>query len=545
MSNQGSRRINNAGECAHTRVRMIYANDDDDDSKRKKKTLDPILTLQVPQEDETTEPSSEESTTEESSPGRMSLSATVTSLCFFNSKSPRQLTSNTSSESSDSSDDEDFQLQCAQLLKYEKSCDTDVTAKAREVSASLSLLETGRWLGTCHANGDNYLWDLGQRRILQEITVNRGPGLVLRRLVDDDPINKDDSRFFYQTRDSKGTISLHHLDASSTRERNGISLGVSSVAQLETKSQTFCAAAPCRGNPNLVVMPCEEHSFAIVRDWRVPSHNSPVAIFHGVQGIGKGREQLFSSSSFQKVREHGMLTSLAMSESNTHAIIACGMESGAVVFHDLAMLNGTRSDSEKVGYEPCRLSLSTDPILSLDVTPTFHSKLQETWFAVGGMAGNAEDLEELPEPDRGRVAVIKASLKHSGELQAQVRTRLSTVNGGSVQGSDTSKEHQSIVSGNNTKPGVAVCRFRPDGYIFAVGGWDRRLRIFDSQGTALAILRGHTDSVHAMDWSNDAAITGLLATGSSDGRVHIWRCFPSTSRTTKTRSQEIYSQRLY
>lgn len=117
------------------------------------------------------------------SPGRRSSSATVTSLCFFHSSSPRHSTMNTSSDSSDGSDEEEFQLQCAQLLHDEKSSDIDVTAKARKMSASLSLL-TGRWMGTCHANGENYLWDLGQRRILHDITVNRGPGLALRRLVD-------------------------------------------------------------------------------------------------------------------------------------------------------------------------------------------------------------------------------------------------------------------------------------------------------------------------------------------------------------------------
>ena len=89
-----------------------------------------------------------------------------------------------------------------------------------------------------------------------------------------------------------------------------------------------------------------------------------------------------------------------------------------------------------------------------------------------------------------------------------------------------------VTSGNNEvaggKPGVALCRFRPgDGRIFAVGGWDKRLRIFDRSAAAksapLAILRGHIQSVNAMDWAPDAAESGLLATGASDGRIYVWR----------------------
>jgi WD40 repeat protein len=222
-----------------------------------------------------------------------------------------------------------------------------------------------------------------------------------------------------------------------------------------------------------------------------------------------------------------MLTSLAMAQSNGTTIIACGMESGTLVFHDLAMLNGSRSNASVVPDNPCRLSLSTDPILSLDMTPSPASPqsapnaVQGSVVAIAGMAGNSEDLAELPERDRGRVAVVKASLRQDGLFQARLRARLSTCD---------VHVRCNEVSG---KPGVAVCRFRPDGRIFAVGGWDKRLRIFDRGAAAnpLAILRGHSKSVNAMDWSSDSAVTGFLATGSSDGRVHVWRCFPSGSKS--------------
>ena len=73
--------------------------------------------------------------------------------------------------------------------------------------------------------------------------------------------------------------------------------------------------------------------------------------------------------------------------------------------------------------------------------------------------------------------------------------------------------------------------FRPDGRVFAVGGWDHRLRIFGrTSSKPFAILRGHQESVTAMDWTGNAAFSGLLATGAGDGKVCIWRVFPHSSK---------------
>jgi len=68
--------------------------------------------------------------------------------------------------------------------------------------------------------------------------------------------------------------------------------------------------------------------------------------------------------------------------------------------------------------------------------------------------------------------------------------------------------------------------------VFGVGGWDRRVRIYDRMGeaTPLAILKGHEDSVTAFDWAPDSQRTGFLASGAGDGRIYIWRCFPSQTR---------------
>lgn len=472
-----------------------------------KKTLDPILSLQVSHPDSDSGTSTQRILTSEN--GKC-LAASVTSLCFFNP--PRQTTDVISESDDDSDSDSDGELQCGRLLRGEKTHNGDVSARAREVFASSSSL-CGRVLGTCHSNGGCFLWDLSSRKVVQDICGNRGPGLTLRR-VDD---VGSDSRFIYQTRDPEGTVSLFDLQASSAGAAQA-----KVIAAFETHSRTFCAAAPCKGNSNLVVMPCEECSIAVVRDWRVPSGHHPAALFHSVEGIGRGLEQSFSTP--DQARQYGMLTSLAMADSNGTTTIACGMENGTLVFHNMAVLTGTRSNMAAKNSQ-CRLSLCGEPILSLDLAPSTSNQktmsdntAQPSVVAIAGMAGCAEDLAELPKSERGRVAVIKTkSVGPDGHMEARVRARLSTCD--------------ETILGTAGKPGVAQSRFRPDGRIFAVGGWDKRIRIFDRSAAAapLAILRGHAESVNALDWSSDAAVSGLLATGSSDGQIRIWQCFPSTA----------------
>ena len=79
------------------------------------------------------------------------------------------------------------------------------------------------------------------------------------------------------------------------------------------------------------------------------------------------------------------------------------------------------------------------------------------------------------------------------------------------------------------KPGVGVCRFRPDGKVFAVGGWDKRVRIYSrTSAKLLSIMKGSDASVTALDWNWNSK-TGsdddefLLSAGSSDGKIALWR----------------------
>jgi len=80
----------------------------------------------------------------------------------------------------------------------------------------------------------------------------------------------------------------------------------------------------------------------------------------------------------------------------------------------------------------------------------------------------------------------------------------------------------------NGKPGVSICRFRPqDGRLLAVGGWDFRIRLFErSKGNAMAILKGNKGSIVGLDWSPDASTSGLFASASgNDKSISIWQCF--------------------
>jgi WD40 repeat protein len=164
-------------------------------------------------------------------------------------------------------------------------------------------------------------------------------------------------------------------------------------------------------------------------------------------------------------------------------------------------------------------TISKDPILSLDMS---HSEVPPNSHATGsivtiaGWASDALTQSELPVSDRGTIALIKSTWGMDTPWSSRIRLRLSTC---------------SLDRMSAGKQGVDVCRFRPDGRLFAVGGWDKRLRIFDRAASSastspLALLKAHTASVCAVDWAPDAPTSGLLATGAADGQICIWRCYP-------------------
>ncbi len=76
---------------------------------------------------------------------------------------------------------------------------------------------------------------------------------------------------------------------------------------------------------------------------------------------------------------------------------------------------------------------------------------------------------------------------------------------------------------SGTKPGssygASAIAFAPDGKLFATADWDHTVSLWDAEGNALAILKGHSDGVRAVAFSPDGK---LLASGSWDKTVKIW-----------------------
>eukprot|EP01117_Protostelium_nocturnum_P004322 TRINITY_DN1571_c0_g1_i5.p1 TRINITY_DN1571_c0_g1~~TRINITY_DN1571_c0_g1_i5.p1 ORF type:complete len:225 (-),score=36.30 TRINITY_DN1571_c0_g1_i5:196-870(-) len=71
--------------------------------------------------------------------------------------------------------------------------------------------------------------------------------------------------------------------------------------------------------------------------------------------------------------------------------------------------------------------------------------------------------------------------------------------------------------------GVNGIKIRKDQRIFATAGWDHRIRIFDNKKLKpLAILKGHNESVNAVDFSSHC---NKVASGGKDGRILVWSIY--------------------
>ena len=517
-----------------------------ENNSRNKALLDPLMSLQV---------AIDHHTNSDTPMGSASSRSSIASVCFLptfsntgDSPSARVPVNHDvsgadhgdpeeDSDSSSSSDGEELQFRTRNLLEAESRFRTDPTRSARHTAAATQLL-SNRYLASCHANGECLLWDLGRRQLASSIdggtlVENRGPGWMLRRLGDHSGENTPKNHFLYQTRDPRGTVSIHAWDHPSSISATGTA-SAKMITSFRTYSQTFCAAAPCVGNSHLLALPSANDSDATLRDVRVDPSARPMAVFDGAP-VGSEDDTGYDPTN---PRKHGMLTSLAFSQcggvlpsgeevvtsvGESQSVVACGMESGTVFFHDL----------RRLGKQPISFKLSDDPVLALDLAPSHVTTSSHTAsttsrgvVAIAGMAGEAVGQQELPSQDQGTVAILKATFPEElGSKQAllvpkvRLRSRLATCQ-----------------PGGDGKPGVSLCRFQPgDGRLFAVAGWDQRVRIFDraaqahsskkSKASPLAILKGHSDSVRTVDWAPDSAISGLCATGAPDGRIHIWRCF--------------------
>eukprot|EP00980_Cylindrotheca_fusiformis_P007532 scaffold1561_cov129-Cylindrotheca_fusiformis.AAC.24 len=398
------------------------------------RTLDPILNLPVP--------------------------SPVTSLCFSDSSDDTHNhgdhnSDDSSQDETDSSSDEEIEFRSSRLQNQGSGI------KSYRIMRTLE----NRFLASCHSDSKVRIWDLSRRSTAADLCLE-APGMALKR-------TQAKQTIMCQTRDPRGTVSL--LDARQ----------LSIQQQFETYSRTFCQAAPCIGDENLLALPShQDHTVTLVdrRDDK-PLYTMPM-------------------------ENHGMLTSLAFSISgeSKRPTLACGMEDGSVIFQQVS----EGPTSEKAVY-----NLSKDPVLALDILPSSsNSKDVSSIVAVAGLAGDSVEVGAMPKQEQGRIALLKAIHYESKNIwKVRIRARLATCR----------LDEESFGS-----PGVSICRFRPsDGRIFAVGGWDHRIRLFErTQGRAMGILRGHETSANSLDWAPDACQSGLLASaGDRENRIYLWQCF--------------------
>jgi len=195
------------------------------------------------------------------------------------------------------------------------------------------------------------------------------------------------------------------------------------------------------------------------------------------------------------------------------------MESGSVIFFDTS--TGSRSYSEAC------FSLGKNPVLTLDQLPSVSSHADKrlnrskkgtlsvqsdsnALLVAAGMAGDAEEMIGA-----GCGVLFKTTHCYRHHLKNPTwnfvqRARLSTCRS------------------SHGKPGVSICRFRPnDGRLLAIGGWDFRIRLFErSKGKPMAILKGNEGSIADIDWAPDATTSGLLASATRNGKsISLWQCF--------------------
>jgi len=364
---------------------------------------------------------------------------------------------------------------------------------------------TPQILASCDVSGNAFLWNTTIRRKIAQFgfaekKLNQGttslsdPGLSLRRIMPSSSTKSFSRQILYHTRGVNGLVSVLDVETLS-----------SSVFQVQTQSSTFCASAPCRGDANLIVTPTYDECVAKIYDIRMGSNAA--LILHGAGRPGSASRNHDCGTGR---KEHGMLTSLSMVISRKGIpIVACGMESGEIYFHDCRVLRIPCPNKDKQIPLTGSMQLSRDPILSLDLFES-SSVDSDSVIAVTGAAGDAVDLSSAAS-DMSTGSIVKGTICPEREnITVKVQTRFQTCNLG-----------ENAAGG---KPGISCLRFREDGKLFAVGGWDHRARIFTRRGKQIAILKGHDKTVTAVDWSTDYYTSGcLFSTGSSDGKILLWR----------------------
>jgi len=228
----------------------------------------------------------------------------------------------------------------------------------------------------CRDSGD------GMRNINEKERI--GPGLALGRIGGNNDIYNDNGNYFwYQSRDSNGTITIHDPNTITTTDTcsssSSLTTTCSALSTYHTGSTSFCKAASISSTSNdsmgggydkLLALPYAfdddnrnrvggggSHRVAL-RDIRVNPHSRPVAIVRpGSNNNETGGKAERGPSSSPSSSKSGMVTSIALTalpsslssktSSSSTMILACGMESGTLFLHDLRYLSGCFEEKEK------------------------------------------------------------------------------------------------------------------------------------------------------------------------------------------------------
>ncbi|KAG3196444.1 hypothetical protein PC128_g7620 [Phytophthora cactorum] len=117
----------------------------------------------------------------------------------------------------------------------------------------------------------------------------------------------------------------------------------------------------------------------------------------------------------------------------------------------------------------------------------------------------------------GQLAIL--DLRSGGKVACETTV---TQGANALLSFDVTRDGRSAICGSSGEE-LNVC-IRGDQRIVATAGWDHRVRVFHLRKLKpLAVLKYHSDSVFALDFSADSA---LLASCSKDHKIALWSIYP-------------------
>lgn len=347
-------------------------------------------------------------------------------------------------------------------------------------------------LASCESkSGTLILWDLERFRVLQRIQGDGSGGLYVGK------IQSEHECLLYQQRDK---ISLYDVNDMQVTKR------------MNTNAVGFCKATICDSYVFFPSQPSNAPLEIKIWDAFIDPLASSIVTFTVVE----------SSPNTKATSKLGMMTSLSVLERGKSLyVMCCGMESGDI-FLTTFTLNSVEQQRLRTitCIHRCSISVGTEPVLCIDLAVSASSSIDDFGNSVVGIAGIAGDAAEVAnKKDQGTIFIFNLSSPSdfSDAILCKIRKRLETCPIGDP-----------TLSG---KPGVGCCTFRSDGKLFAVGGWDKRTRIFSRGGKLLRIMKGHNNSIVDMEWQptrrlcyKDQFMTqpSRLVTAGGDGRICFW-----------------------